>query len=378
MREHSEHEVPLLLRGDVLNWLRPECLLRPRVNSVSRRALVALEAVKLGRVHLAEDFLQEVLERLAGKPGQPEIDSIVAELKGAERGIAPEWPYSQVEERLIPLPQQNRCVAVDMATVPGGALVVLLAEVHRDKETGSTRPRWRLVWIDLGSFEVDHVRTFVHSGKGPEGVLLAPGHDDDAPLAVVYGSVLIRFDTAGRTRVTDLPFLRHTGANVRMQAAALDPDSSAVVLAIQEGDTVHVVRLGRRGSVSTIVRYPGQIDRFAVGPGMLVGVGLRDIVCMDLEKGRTSMRDLHPYFADQPVCGRASPVVLADRSILVQEGRKVLRVSRDLRVVETEYLLEDEVDRLLAWDDRLVRVEARRGIGAVRVRVDRRNRVVAP
>ena len=267
--------------------------------------------------------------------------------------------------------------ASDMATVPGGAMVVLLAEAHRDKETGSTRPRWRLVWIDLGSFEVDHVRTFVHSGPGPGAVLLAPGHDDDAPLAVIYGSVLIRFDTAGRTRVTDLPFLRHTGANVKMQAAALDPESTAVVLAIQEGDTVHVVRLGKRGSVATLVRYPGQIDRFAVGPGMLVGVGLRDIVCLDLEKGRTSMRDLHPYFADQPVCGRASPVVLSDRSILVQEGRKVLRVSRDLRVVETEYVLGEEIDRLLSWDDRLVRVESRREIGALRIRVDKRVRAVA-
>ena len=46
----SRIETPVLLRGDVLNWLRPECVLRPPPGTISRRARVALQAIDLGRV----------------------------------------------------------------------------------------------------------------------------------------------------------------------------------------------------------------------------------------------------------------------------------------------------------------------------------------
>jgi len=321
---------------------------------------VALQAIDLGRVELGESFLKGVLERLVVHPKPHEVDDIVSDLKGTDRQELPSWPGADPNQNTVLLPRTKNQVPVDIAGVAGGMLAVLIAEVGDDRKkiTRSDCPKWKMAWIDLTSFEMDHMRTISKEGMTSSSVLLAPGCEEDAPVAVLYGSTLIRFDTAGRAEAIDVPVLSQVTKGISITAAALHPDTADLVVAVTENGIASVVQIGADGSITNLARFPGEIVRFAIHPGVIVGMGLRDLVTIDLERGSTALRDLHPYFADQGFHLGMSTVVMDDDSIFVQEGRKVLRVSIDLRVVETEFLLPDSSPRLIRVDDRLLQVRS--------------------
>ncbi len=358
---------PVLLRGDVLNWLRPECVLRPTTSAISRRARVALQAVDLGRVTLSESFLRKVLERLVEHPAPSELDDIVISLKGTGHHEVPMWPYQAAGEFIVPLPQERPIVSCTAAGVPGGALAVLAVEAGDENESDTEKHQWKLIWFDRTSAMVESVVALERGVSGP--TLMALGCEEEAPLAVIHGDRLIRFDAAGRPDVREVPFFGGDGG-VEVTAACLHPDTAELIIALYEDDITHVLRVRDDGVPVPLIRYPGQINYFAVGPGLIVGLGLRDIITVDLEAGQTALRDLHPYFADHPFQSRSTAVVCPDGSVLVQEGRKVLRLSSDLRLVETEYLMERSEESLSIDDFTLIRTTFFAGSSYLRVATD--------
>ncbi len=332
---------------------------------------MALRALDRGRVGLAEPFIERLLRRLAEEPGGHALDRIVQELKGAARADTPAWPYETQIVRAITLPRYQGIRAVDARWVPGGALAVLTVDLPSVPSPGP--PRWRLAWIDALSLEIDHIRTLVREGVDePRRVCLAPGWEEEAALGVVYGSVLVRFDSAGRTRVMDIPLLQEPDQQEQLTAAALHPATGDLLLAFQIEDTTHLVGVEPGGRACTISRFVGQINVLAVSDDLVVGVGLRDIVVLDLRTGSTSLRDLYPYFADQSAAAPGSAVIAGPNSILIHEGWKVLRVSRDLRLIEEEFVLPEAEDRLAGDARRLVRLSFGPRPGTVQARVERR------
>jgi len=358
MATDEKFDTPLLLRGDVLNWLRPECVLRPASSAISRRARVALHAVDVGRVALSESFLREVLERLVDHPNAQEIDNIVADLKSEGHEEVLGWPYPNLIERKVALPHEGNSVVVDIAAVSGGSLALVVVDVEKGVEAPLSKQirRWRLVWIDLTSMEVEYTQTIVGPEDTEGPVLLAPGYNERAPVALLHDTDLYRCDPGGSIMNSGVPVLNNLSEHVVLSAAALHPDTGELLLAVQEDDLTTLTLVRRSGEVMTLARYPGQIDSLSVGPNLIVGMGMRDLMTVSLTQRRTSLRDLHPYFADQPYSGKMSAAILPNGKLLVQEGRKVLCVSYDLRLVESEVYLDQEEDWLLVHDDRLIRV----------------------
>ncbi|MBR58686.1 MAG: hypothetical protein CMH54_11790 [Myxococcales bacterium] len=360
-------DTPVLLRGDVLNWLRPECVLRPTTSAISRRARVALQAVDLGRVTLSESFLRNVLERLVEHPAPSELDQIVMSLKGTGHQEVPSWPYTNAGEFLVPLPQERPIVSCTAAGVPGGALAVLAVEAGAEDDEDGESHQWKLIWFDRTSAMVESVVTLERGVKGP--TLMALGCEEEAPLAVIHGDRLIRFDAAGRPDVREVP-LFGGDSGIEVTAACLHPDTAELIIALYEDDITHVLRVRDDGVPVPLIRYPGQINNFAVGPGLIVGLGLRDIITVNLEAGQTALRDLHPYFADHPFQARSTAIVCPDGAVLVQEGRKVLRLSSDLRLVETEFLMDRSEESLSIDDFTLIRTTFFAGSSYLRVTTD--------
>ena len=229
---------PLLLRGDVLNWLRPECVLRPASSAISRRARVALHAVDVGRVALSESFLREVLERLVDHPEPQEMDKIVADLKSEGHEEVLGWPYPNLTERHVVLPQEGNTVVVDVAAVAGGSLALVVVDVEKgvDASLRSQIRRWRLVWVDLTSMEVEYTQTIAGPDDTEGPVLLAPGHDERAPVALLHDADLYRCDPGGSIMTSGVPVLNNLSEHVVLNAAALHPDTGELLLAVQEED----------------------------------------------------------------------------------------------------------------------------------------------
>jgi hypothetical protein len=309
---------------------------------------------------LSESFLREVLERLVDHPDAQEMDKIVADLKSEGHEEVLGWPYPNLSERKVALPQEGNSVVVDVAAVAGGSLALVVVDVEKGVGTSLSNQirRWRLIWVDLTSMEVEYTQTIVgpEDSKGP--VFLARGYDERAPVALLHDSDLYRCDPGGSIMNSGVPVLNSLSDHVAVSAAALHPDTGELLLAVQEDDLTTLTLVRRSGEVMTLARYPGQIDSLSVGPNLIVGMGMRDLMTVSLTQRRTSLRDLHPYFADQPYSGKMSAAILPNGKLLVQEGRKVLCVSYDLRLVESEFYLDTEEDWLLAHEDRLIRVRS--------------------
>jgi len=227
-----------------------------------------------------------------------------------------------------------------------------------------------LVWIDLTSLNVEYTQTIAGPGDGEGPVLLAQGFEESSPVGLLHDSDLYRCDPGGSIMSSGVPVLNNLADHVQLNAAALHPDTGELLLAVQEGDVTTLTIVRRGGEVMTLARYPGQIDSLTVGSDLIVGMGMRDLMTVSLSQRRTSLRDLHPYFADQVYSGRMSAAILPKGKVLVQEGRKVLCVSYDLRLVENEFYLEKEEDWLMASDDRLIRVRKMPEIGSINIAID--------
>jgi len=372
MANDPKFSTPLLLRGDVLNWLRPECVLRPASSAINRRARVALHAVDVGRVALSEPFLRRVLERLVEHPDAQEMDQIVADLKSEGHEEVLGWPYRNISEQSIALPCEGSAVVVDVAAVSGGSLAVLMVDVEKGigSSLSSQIRRWQLVWVDLTSMEVEYTQTIAGPDDRDGPVLLAQGYDESSPVALLHDSDLYRCDPGGSIMSSGIPVLNNLADHVRLSAAALHPDTGELLLAVQEADVTTLTIVRRGGEVMTLARYPGQIDSLTVGSDLIVGMGMRDLMTVSLSQRRTSLRDLHPYFADQTYSGKMSAAILPNGKVLVQEGRKILCVSYDLRLVENEFYLQQEEDWLLTCDDRLIRVRNMPEIGSINIAID--------
>ena len=98
-------------------------------------------------------------------------------------------------------PQEGNSVVVDVAAVAGGSLALVVVDVEKGVSTAlsSQIRRWRLIWVDLTSMEVEYTQTIVgpEDTKGP--VFLARGYDERAPVALLHDSDLYRCDPGGST-----------------------------------------------------------------------------------------------------------------------------------------------------------------------------------
>jgi len=365
--------VPRILRGDILNWLRPECVQRPSLTGVSYRANLALEAVKTGRIELAEDFLGDIIKRLSGEFTVEDTDQIVSLLKGAGRLEYPSWPFEDLERYTIPLTQIQKSVVREFAYVPGGSLAVLVSDFDPVITDFSPHEliQWRLVWIDLIAKDINHVYNLGTTPRNSPPTRLAPGWEDDVPLAVLQGSTLTYFDTAGFPFESVGPLFDNAQKGPFITAIALHPDTAELIAAVQRFETTFLLRVGENGRASQMLRFPGQLDHLYVTENLVIGLGLRDAATMDLTKGATALRDLYPYFADQPVTTRSSILIGYNDTLLIHEGRKLLRTSKNLRQVEREFLLDAPADFLFCWGDKLVRVVADPSLGALELVISR-------
>ena len=359
----TKTRIPRLLRGDVLNWLRPECVQRPSLKSVSYRANLALEAMKTGRIELEEEFLWPIIERLSGKLTVEDTDQIVAVLKGADRIESPIWPYEDTATYRIVLPQVRKTIIRDIAYVPGGALAVLIADLAPGKGKGSEElpVHWRLAWIDLIAKEINHVYNLGITPRSSRPTHLVSGHEDDAPLAILQKSTLTYFDAAGFPFESTGPLFDDSNKGPRITAAALHPDTAELVAAVQRFDTTYLLRFENHGRASQLLRFPGQINRLFVSENLLVGQGLRDVATLNLSSNKSALRDFYPYFADQPTSTPGSALVTHDGGILIHEGQKVLRATQDLRLVEREFLLKSPASALFHWGSKIVQISTAQG-----------------
>ena len=365
--------VPRILRGDILNWLRPECVQRPSLKGVSYRANLALEAIKTGRIELAEEFLGEIIERLSRDCTFEDTDQIVSLLKGTDRLSHPIWPFEDLERYTIPLSQISKAVVRDYAYVPGGSLAVLVSDHASATKALSANDlvEWRLVWVDLIAKDINHVYNLGTTPRNAPPTRLVPGWEDDVPLAVLQGSTLTYFDTAGFPFETVGPLFDNAQKGPYITSVALHPDTAELIAAVQRYETTFLLKVGENGRAAQMLRFPGQIDRIFVAENLIIALGLRDAATMDLVTGATALRDLYPYFADQPVSTRGSVLLDDNDTILVHEGRKLVRASRNLRQVEREFLLDTPADFVFHWGNKLVRVASDPFLGALDIVVSR-------
>lgn len=372
-----------LFRGDVLSWLEGEGVgARDRVERARERAREARELVRAGAVHLAEPWLPGALDRVAAlEPGA--TDAALRALRGELGGHAREgsaWPFRLVDRTVLPLPASARPGFVSFAA-RGLDRFLVAVEEFREVAAAPSRPgrprfasRFRLFSLEGHRQGLRELLAFDAGEQAGVKVHLLPDPDDvlllvsDRLISVAGDGAYEELAVLQRPRLAG-PVVTVRGAVLRgsLLYASVDEQEDGedegcglyaweldgrlerrvglaghqgVALEVDGGDAwvsdlLVVHRLPLAASASLLEEPEGDEEpgepSFENARGDAPQAGTIEV----------SERDLRPYFLDVPHTPVERLARLGD-DLVVSNGRKLVRLSRDLGEVIDEHVPPQE------------------------------------
>lgn len=335
-----------LFRRDVLSWIDGGAeAAAVRAGRARDHAAQAMGLAQRGELRFAEPWLHGLVDRVASLPmtdeSAPEaaLRSIRADVRSRPRDVSEPWPFAAVSRTVLPLPRGARPGFVRFLPL-GPERCVVAVQGFRPITGGVGAPRFmshhRLFAMDghdrglreVFSFELrEDAAIQVHVLHDGQGVLVLVG---DRLVEVHADGSFDELCQLERPQGSDEPL-------VVRAAATLGDD---LVLCVDDGDEdCGLFRYDRAGRVEQHLGPAGhQIGGLIADRGDLWVSELLTVRCLPLDDRNAPIeRDLRPFFDDVPFTPTESVAVLGD-VLLVSNGRKLLRVGRDLGDVLDEHI----------------------------------------